>query len=935
MRLAGIVRLTDLMSGPLKLAGGNLGRFTRAVKMANIGVKALAAGLIVAGASAGLTLGLWKGAEAAGGFATDVQRLALISQASAQDLAALRKEALRLGVVTEWSPREAAAGMTAMASAGYKTAEILRGVRPILDFTTAGIGDMATAVKITDSVLKAWGLGMDQASWATDRLTRLTQLASIEMGELATSVPVVAAAGAAANQSLSSTLAVLGAIRPAAQSTQDAAQIFNSFAEALKAPSIRISNWAEKVHGIDLTKVFRGADGQIRPMVDIIDQLQRATAKMSLAERDLFLKRVLNSTGAKAYNAILRNTYRTVKDGREVTLTGTAAVRAMQLELDKAGGTTGKFAKKMKETWDGVKKMLGGTLETFAIVLGAGPLEVFSNLLTWITNLLNPVLEWTQRHERLVKVLGGSITTIVLVAGAAGLLAAGLGLAALMASKAWVGLTMLPGMLKAVGAGFMAASRGFWALTVAFFKSPLGWVILVIIGIIVAVVLMYRKWQAFRDFVDAFGARLASLWRGIGEGFKIAWDFIVKAMGPVIDVFRRLISWVGKADTKGQTATVWFAKWIQLGRGLGIIVAGAIALILWPITAVIAGVMLAVGVIRNLGAITDWFAALWARLTTDMSRMWSLALDDIKALWGGVTAWLSGLWDSVMAWMARQWGALTGAIGQLWDSALAGIKSLWQGAWSWIGSIDLTGFISAAIDRIIAFVKTRLLTLAPVQWINEKFLALTGIDLTAHITAALDRFSNWIKTKLAALNPVQAIKEAFSGLENIDFVEYGRKLIIALGEGIKANAKWLYNQVLEALGPIGRLIPGSDAKEGPLSRLTAGGAAIPTTMAAGLKMTAPTLRTAAVSAMTGADMTPLIERAKVQPLGESGQVDLSGLIAALAAGRNQGDASAEAASTAPVIHIANLTLRADDLQGAKDLADMILAHAAEGVDDAF
>ena len=78
-----------------------------------------------------------------------------------------------------------------------------------------------------------------------------------------------------------------------------------------------------------------------------------------------------------------------------------------------------------------------------------------------------------------------------------------------------------------------------------------------------------------------------------------------------------------------------------------------------------------------------------------------------------------------------------------------------------------------------------------------------------------------------------SIKAAFGGLVDW-FKDAGLGLIKAIGSGILSGASWLYNTVKDALGPVGKLLPGSDAEEGPLSRLTAAGKAIPRTMGEGV-----------------------------------------------------------------------------------------------------
>ena len=64
--------------------------------------------------------------------------------------------------------------------------------------------------------------------------------------------------------------------------------------------------------------------------------------------------------------------------------------------------------------------------------------------------------------------------------------------------------------------------------------------------------------------------------------------------------------------------------------------------------------------------------------------------------------------------------------------------------------------------------------------------------------------------------------------------QHGQKLLFAVADGIKSAAVSLYNALFDSLMGLRKLLPFSDAEEGPLSDLTASGAAIPKTLAEGI-----------------------------------------------------------------------------------------------------
>ena len=85
----------------------------------------------------------------------------------------------------------------------------------------------------------------------------------------------------------------------------------------------------------------------------------------------------------------------------------------------------------------------------------------------------------------------------------------------------------------------------------------------------------------------------------------------------------------------------------------------------------------------------------------------------------------------------------------------------------------------------------------------------------------------------------EGVKTRFSAalewIRAIDWAGLGKRLMTALAAGIRDTVTAPFNALKFALGKLRDLLPGSDARTGPLSRLTASGAAILPTMGAGVR----------------------------------------------------------------------------------------------------
>ncbi len=107
----------------------------------------------------------------------------------------------------------------------------------------------------------------------------------------------------------------------------------------------------------------------------------------------------------------------------------------------------------------------------------------------------------------------------------------------------------------------------------------------------------------------------------------------------------------------------------------------------------------------------------------------------------------------------------------------------------------------------------------------------------------------------------EGIKSAFSSawekLSSIDWGGLGKRLLLTLAKGIKAYYMAPWNALKWVLGKVSNLLPESDARAGPLSKLTASGASILSTMGLGAqRYGAPALQQS-LSRALGAAVTGL------------------------------------------------------------------------------
>lgn len=192
---------------------------------------------------------------------------------------------------------------------------------------------------------------------------------------------------------------------------------------------------------------------------------------------------------------------------------------------------------------------------------------------------------------------------------------------------------------------------------------------------------------------------------------------------------------------------------------------------------------------------------------TWMSTMWGVAAAHIAAAWPiyAVVAAVAAVAAGAV-WVFRNWDTVSEFFVNLWE----GVKSLFASAWEFVKNVFFTwhplGIIISNWEPIRG-------------WFAGLWDSIVGLA-----TGAVDR----------VLAPFRAIKERIQELLP-DFLTSGEGLFGAIGSGVAEGGNRLIEGVRGAFSRIGDMLPHSDAKEGPLSTLTASGRAIPETIAEGIR----------------------------------------------------------------------------------------------------
>lgn len=481
----------DLASGVMRKVQGNFNRTaSTSVKQAAV-MKGAFAG--IGGGVAAMTAGLGGLALAAGAanqfgeFEAGLKKVQAISRATEAELQLLKEAAIKAGIETQFSPTEATEGLSNLASQGFNARESISLLTPALDLAAGGQISIAEASATTASAVKVFGLSMDEAATAADKLLRISNTTSLKASDLGLAIGTVSRGAGLAGQSMEEMLAAMGLVK----NTGVDASVAASGVSSSLIFMAKNADAFDKI-GVKVTK----ANGKFRPLLDIIEETGNALGDKypNDAKRAAEATKLFGRFGVSAFTGITKQINTGIKDAAGNILKGTDAIKFLRESLKNSGGAAKEFKDKMLSTFAGQKTLLKGTLQTLGVVAGEGFAEVFKPVVAGITTGLNFVIRlMTSMPSPLKKMFAG------LFALASAFLAAGGATALLVA-----GFVLLLPALKVIGIAFVALSVAILPFIAA----------VVFAGIAIA-----GFFQAFNEDIGGLGKSTGSIMDKIRLGF--------------------------------------------------------------------------------------------------------------------------------------------------------------------------------------------------------------------------------------------------------------------------------------------------------------------------------------------------------------------------------------------------------------------------------
>ena len=309
-------------------------------------------------ASAGIAAALHEIYEAymecigvAGDFEESMSTVKALSDASAEEMAALSATAKELGATTKFTAKESADAMGYMAMAGWDAVDMIGGMDGVLQLAAASGEDLAMVSDIVTDSLSAFGLKASDTAHFSDVLAAAATNSNTNVATMGETFKMSASVAGALGYSIEDVAVAIGLMA-------------NSGVKGSIAGTALRNTFNGLLEGVTLTGAAFGeyeytavkADGTMKDFGSTIDELRVYFAQMTEAER---VNNAMTIAGQRGYNGLLAILNATNEDYTSLAssinnCTG-AAQRMADVRLDNMNGQL----TLMNSAWEAVKTTIG------------------------------------------------------------------------------------------------------------------------------------------------------------------------------------------------------------------------------------------------------------------------------------------------------------------------------------------------------------------------------------------------------------------------------------------------------------------------------------------------------------------------------------------------------------------------------------------------
>lgn len=443
-------------------------------------------GKVLAVTGAAITAVGIKSLKGFGDFQQSLNQAAVIAGGTSKDIKGLSDVANEMGAVLPLSAQDAADAMVAMARDGASIETIKKEFPAIAQAATAAGADLQSTASVVQQAMNIWGKSLKSPQQAAAILTQTANLSNASIEDMQQALATIGGTASNAGIDMKTTASAIGLLTNRGFSAAQASQDLNHAILQMQAPSQIAQGQIDKL-GLS----FVDAQGNMKPLPQILDEIGDSMSDMTSSEKAAALKKMFGTSGMAAVLPLLDS----VKDKTDNTTTSWGAFTK---KMDGATDSTQTATKFLKEQADEMQKNLGSKIEQVG-----GNWEALSNkamassagVTGAFLDMTNSALEWAGSSKSSV---AGFIRSFIGLAPAIGAVTMAVG--GFLTSATKIGSTM--------------------AGAAKFLVSPWGIALAGVMALAGGLAYAYTHVESFHKIVDSVGSSIMNVFS------KVAGDAI-------------------------------------------------------------------------------------------------------------------------------------------------------------------------------------------------------------------------------------------------------------------------------------------------------------------------------------------------------------------------------------------------------------------------